>query len=168
MSHIDDQRLMELALAAAPDTREAEHLAACSLCAEALAAEQGLTAWLATVPQPAAPEDFLARVSSAYAARMSRQTYRAPVLAFGGIAAMLLPLAVLALSAWTDIVARLSSWVVAVRALGEVALSLMGTMSSPSSPGATLIAVQAALLIAGLTVLGRLMWMTSPAQETAR
>ena len=168
MSHIDDQRLMELAVASTPDDAEAAHLAACALCAGALAAEQGLTAWLATVQQPAAPEDFLARVTSAYAVEMSHQTYRAPVLAFGGIAAMLLPLAVLALSAWTDIVAGVSSWAVAVRALGEVVLSLMRAVSSPSSPGLTLIAVQAALLIGGLSVLARLMWMTSPAQEAGR
>ncbi len=168
MSHIDEQRLMELAMESRPSDAEAAHLADCRLCAEALAAEQGLTAWLATVPQPAAPEAFVARVTDAYVMAMSRQTYRTPVLAFGGIAAMLLPLAMLALSAWTDIVARLSSWAVAVRALGEVASGLMRTVGSPSSPGLTLIAVQAALLVGGLSVLARLMWMTQPAREATR
>jgi hypothetical protein len=168
MSHIEEQRLMELAVAAAPDDTEAAHLAACNVCAEAIAAEQGLTAWLATVPQPIAPEGFLACVTRAYSVEMSRRTYRAPVLAFSGIAAMLLPLTVLALSAWTDILASLSSWAVAVRALGVVGVGLMRTVSSPSSPGLTLIALQAALLMAGLGILARLMWMTSPGPEAAR
>ncbi len=158
---------MELALAVPPSDHETTHLASCPSCAQALAAEQGLTEWLATVPQPLAPADFLARVTNAYVFALGRQSYRAPLLAFGGIAAMLLPLALLALSAWTNTVASLSSWVVALRALGEVTLSLMRTVGSPSSPGATLIAVQVALLLGALGVLARLMWMTAPTTQEA-
>lgn len=167
MSHIDEQRIMELALGSEPNRGEADHLEACALCAEAFASEQGLTSWLATVPQPVAPEGFLERVTDAYATELGHKTYRAPVLALGGIAAMLIPVTLLALSAWTDVLARLMSWAVAVKALGEVGFGLMRALGSPSSLGMTLVVTQVLLLLGGLGVLARLMWVTNPAGQEA-
>jgi hypothetical protein len=165
MSHIDEQRLMELALGAVTATPgEEQHLAECGECASALATEHGMSEWLATVPQPMAPDDFVVRATYAYVAELGRRTYRTPVLALSGIAAMLLPALILVASAWADTLARLSSWAVAVRALGDVFFSLV---RAAHAPGLTLVAAQAVLLCVGIGVLGRLMWLTSPRMQEA-
>lgn len=166
--HIDEQRLMEIALGAVSSTdAEEQHLVDCQNCADILVAEQGLTNWLTTVPQPVAPDNFMMRLDQAFVHHTRGQTERTPIYALMGVAALLLPALVVVASAWSDVLARLSSWVVALRALTEVGYDVMHSAGSPQSPGLMLVAIQAAMLIAGVGVLTRLMWVTAPAGREA-
>jgi hypothetical protein len=162
MAHLDDQRLMELALGAATQTCEdAAHLRECVQCREALAAEADFSTSLRAVPIEPAPPFLAPRIGAAYAEAMAqRAPSRAPLFAFAATLLVLAPLSLVMLGRWADVLASLWSMAVVTRVLTRLVVT---HGSAPS-----MLAVQAVMLLGGTAVVMRLLRTTAPAPEATR
>jgi hypothetical protein len=153
MKHIDEQRLMELALGLAPVSAEAEHMAECGECAAMLAREAEFSLMLSSMPLVAPPAGLMRQIEDAFVVRSAR----APAVALALTAVVLAPLTVMVLGRWTELLSNIGSFAIVVRALAGL------VFEHGSTP--VVLAVQAALLLGGLAVLARLLRATALAPE---
>ncbi len=85
MSHLGDERLLELGLdpAATPSRHEHAHLSSCERCAAALASERELSRRLAVeLPKEEPPRDFVARTQTRFRAALAAKPVAPPRASF--------------------------------------------------------------------------------------
>lgn len=162
MTHINEQRLMELALGAITQSSEdAEHLRTCEQCRTALAAETDFSLTLQAIPVEPAPTFLAARIEEAYAVAMAqRAPSRAPVFALAVTLLALLPLSVVMIGHWTDVLASLS----AIAVVARVFISLV--VRQGWAP--LMLAAHVAMLLSGTAIVMRLLRATTLATESTQ
>ena len=161
MAHIDERRIMELALGAVSRSgEESLHLGSCAECRAALDAEADLSATLTAAPMVVPPVHLAEQINEALAAQFAARASRAPLVALAVTTALLAPLAVLLLGRWTELVARMGSCAVVMRVLTQL------VFAHGSAP--LVVTVQAAMLLGGLAVLTRLLRTTALVPEVMR
>ncbi len=155
MKHLDEMRIMELALdpAVTPQNGEVEHLESCALCASMLDEERRLTEALDGFEQAQVPSEFdgnlECRFKKANRARSTRQ------ILMGLAALVVITVPVVAL-----MVARTGSILRYVAALvGELAMALGALVTVAGTlPLAATIAV-AAFCVLGIAICALLFWV---------
>ena len=162
MAHIDDQRLMELALGAVTQSPEdAAHLRECAQCRAALAAEADFSATLHSLPVEAPPPFLATRIDEAYVTAMGeRASSRAPVISLAVTLLALVPLSLVVLGRWTDMLAGLWSMAVVTRVIASL------VVTHGAAP--PMLAVQAAMLLGGTAIVMRLLHTTALTSEATR
>jgi len=155
MNHIDEMRIMELALdpAATPQNGEAQHLESCALCASMLDEERRLTKALDGFEHAQVPPEFTGNLGCRFKKANRARSTRQILIGLGTLAVVAVPVALLMLMQSDPILGYLATF------LGDLATAfdVLVTVASTLPLAATFFV--AAFCVFGFAVCLLLFWL---------
>ncbi len=155
MKHLDEMRIMELALdpAATPQNGEAEHLGSCALCASMLDEERRLTEALDGFEQAQVPPDFTGNLECRFKKANRRRSTRQILMGLAALAVVSVPVVVLMVVQTGPILRYMAALVGELATALDVLVTVVGTL-----PLAATIVV-AAFCVLGIAICSLLFWL---------
>ena len=155
MKHLDEMRIMELALdpAATPQNGEAEHLESCALCASMLDEERRLTEVLEGFEPAQVPPEFTGNLECRFEKANRKRSTRQILIGLGTLAVVAVPVAILMLMQADPILGYLATLLGDLATAFDVLVTVAGTL-----PLAATIAI-AAFCALGIAICSLLFWV---------
>ncbi len=155
MKHLDEMRIMELALdpAATPQNGEAEHLGSCELCASMLDEERRLTEALNGFEQEQVPPEFTGNLECRFKKANRRRGTRQILMGLAALVVVSVPVVVLMVVQTGPILGYMAALVGDLATALDVLVTVAGTL-----PLAATIAV-AAFCVLGIAIGSLLFWV---------